>query len=598
MDQGATRRIGQGAVGPLLRALWMAWGSTRWLLAGALITQVLAALAAPVQLGMVRVLVDGVVEGRPRAQIISVVCMLVGVVVAQRLAGLANSSLLTLARDHSSADAVSRYLRTTASLDAGHLTDSRFQDRMRHAGEVAGDRFSSVVFGLVGLVGAVVGIAGLSALLLSISPAVAGLVLASMLPWIWAQQRGFAMVREVRATLLPRRRQQAYLRGLVTDPDSALELLAAGAGDAIVARHRVVSEEVLMIERPAHVRQFGLIAMGTVLGGLLLVAAFLAAALAASRGDASAGDVAAAVAGLSAFLMVTGNLANSLSGLLQHAPYLVDYFDFLATPPLLDVPAVRARIPARLGDGVVLDDVTFTYPGAASPALEGLSLTLRPGELVALVGENGAGKSTLVKLLLRFYDPDGGRISVAGVDLRACAPQEIRSRTAVVFQDFARFQFNVRDVVRLGETTAPPEDGRVWAALRSAGLEQFVAGLPSGLDTQLGPLFPGGRDVSGGQWQRLALARLFYRGADILVLDEPTSSLDPDAEAFTFARLKSELGQRIGIVSSHRFSTVRSADRIAVLHEGRLVESGTHDELLAGAGRYASMFRRQAAAYR
>ncbi|MFN2503685.1 MAG: ABC transporter ATP-binding protein [Acidimicrobiales bacterium] len=598
MDKDAPRGRANKARRPLLCALRMAWASTRWLLAGALATQVAAALAPAVQLALVRALVDGVVEGRPRAQVISVVSLLVGVVVAQRLAGLANSSLLTLARDHSSADAVSQYLETAARLDAGHLNDSGFHDRMRHAGEVASDRFSSVVFGLVGLVGAVVGMAGLSALLLSISPAVAGLVLASMVPWISAQRRGFAIVREVRATLLSRRRQQAYLRGLVTDPDSALELLAAGAGEAIVARHRALSDEVLILERPAHVRQFFLIAIGTVVGGLLLIAAFLVAALAAFRGDASPGDVAAAVAGLSAFLMVTGNLANSMSGLLQHGPYLDDYFDFLATPPLLEVPAVPAGIPASLGEGVVVDDVTFTYPGAAAPALAGVSLTLRPGELVALVGENGAGKSTLVKLLLRFFDPDAGRISVAGVDLRSCAPLEIRSRTAVVFQDFARYQFDVRDVVRLGRTAARPDDQRVWAALCSAGLDQFIVGLPSGLDTQLGPLFPGGRDLSGGQWQRLALARLFYRGADILVLDEPTSSIDPDSEAATFARLKSELGQRIGIVSSHRFSTVRTADRIAVLHEGRLIESGTHDELLAEGGRYANLFHRQAAAYR
>jgi ATP-binding cassette subfamily B protein len=598
VDQDAAHRSENEAAKPLLRALQMAWGSTRWLLAGALATQVVAALAPPVQLAAVRALVDGVVEDRPRAQVIAVVLLMVGVVVAQRLAGLANSSLMTLTRDHASADAVSRYLETASRLDAGHLTDSAFHDRMRHAGEVAGDRFGSVVFGLIGALGAVVGMAGLSAVLLSISPAVAGLVVASMVPWIWAQRRGFSIVREVRGALLPRRRQQAYLRSLVTDPGTALELLAAGAGDAIAGRHRALSDDILLLERPAHVRQFLIIATGTVVGGLLLVAAFLVAALAALSGRATPGDAAAAVAGLSAFLMITGNLANSVSGLLQHGPYLVDYFDFLATPPLLEVPAVPARIPAGLGAGIALDDVTFTYPGATAPALQEVSLTLRPGELVALVGENGAGKSTLVKLLLRFFDPDAGRISVSGLDLRACAPPEIRSRTAVVFQDFARYQFNVRDVVRLGDTTARPDDGRVWAALRSAGLDQFVAGLPGGLDTQLGPLFPGGRDVSGGQWQRLAIARLFYRAADVLVLDEPTSSLDPESEALTFARLKSELGHRVGIVSSHRFSTVRSADRIAVLHEGRLVECGTHDELLAEGGRYAQLFRRQAAAYR
>jgi ABC-type multidrug transport system fused ATPase/permease subunit len=262
------------------------------------------------------------------------------------------------------------------------------------------------------------------------------------------------------------------------------------------------------------------------------------------------------------------------------------------------VPVVPAHLPTRLDPGVEFDDVTFTYPGASTPALEGVSLAVRPGELLALVGDNGAGKSTLIKLLLRLFDPDSGRVLIGGVDLAACEPTAVRSRIAVVFQDFARYQFTLRETVRLGDPERVGDDEQVWDALRRAGLDGFVASLPAGFDTQLGPLFPGGRDLSGGQWQRLALARLFYRNADVLVLDEPTASLDADSEAVTFGRLKSELNSRIGVVSSHSFSTVRTADRVGVLHEGKLVELGTHDDLVAAGGRYAELFERQAAAYR
>ncbi len=582
--------------GALARAFVLALTSTRWLFAGALCAVVLANVGSPVQLALTRTLVDRVVEGRDRAALVSVVIAMVGVVLVQRLAGLAMGSFQTLARQRATAAAVARYLEVAAGLDAGHLDDPAFHDRMRDAGEAADNRFDAVIFGLVGLAGGVAGLLGLTALLASISPLVAVLVVASIVPWVFAEQRGFRIVRSTSWGLVTHRRKLSYFRGLVTDGSVGMELMASGAGGAIADRHRALSEEVLRLERPAHVRQFLTIAVGNLAGGVLLVAAFVAAALAAVRGDSSPGDVAALIAALGAFLMTTAVLANAISGLLEHAPYMKGYYEFLATPALLRVPAVPARLPTRV-DGVAFNRVTFTYPGASTPALCGVTLEIRPGELVALVGANGAGKSTLVKLLLRCYDPDDGTVTISGVDLRDCEPREVRSRTAVMFQDFARYQFPVRDVVAMGRPETPPSDERVKAAIRTAGLESFVARLPDGVDSQVGQLFPGGTDISGGQWQRLGLARLYFRRGDLLVLDEPTSAMDPQGEADTFARVREELGDRMGLVISHRFSTVRAADRIVVLHEGRVVEDGTHEQLLARDGHYAELFRIQAAAY-
>jgi ATP-binding cassette, subfamily B, bacterial len=225
-------------------------------------------------------------------------------------------------------------------------------------------------------------------------------------------------------------------------------------------------------------------------------------------------------------------------------------------------------------------------------------LRISRGELLALVGENGAGKSTLVKLLMRFYDPQKGSVRIGGVDLRDVDPDDLRHRIGVLFQDYATYELSIRENVVMGRPDAEVRDERVAQALRDARSEWLVRKMKKGLDSRVGRLFEGGHDLSGGEWQRLALARLMYRAADIWILDEPTSSLDPEAEAGIFAELKANLKGRIGIVISHRFSTVRIADRIAVVADGRVTELGTHEQLLRANGRYAQLFELQAAGYR
>ena len=282
----------------------------------------------------------------------------------------------------------------------------------------------------------------------------------------------------------------------------------------------------------------------------------------------------------------------------QHTTFLDDYFSFLGIEPLVPVPAKPQTIPPGQIEGIEFDDVSFTYPGGTEPAVAGLTLQIRPGELMALVGENGAGKSTLVKLLLRFYDADKGAVRVSGVNLKDVDPEALRSRVGVLFQDYATYELSVRENVMMGRPDGQVDDQRVLDALRDSRSEWLVSKMPKGLDSKVGRLFEGGHDLSGGEWQRLALARIMYRDADIWILDEPTSSLDPEAEAGIFAELKENLKGRFGIVISHRFSTVRIADRIAVVAEGRITELGTHEELLDAGGRYARLFELQAAGYR
>jgi ATP-binding cassette subfamily B protein len=242
--------------------------------------------------------------------------------------------------------------------------------------------------------------------------------------------------------------------------------------------------------------------------------------------------------------------------------------------------------------------VHFTYPRGIHEALSGVDIAVRPGELIALVGENGAGKSTIVNLLLRFYDPDRGSIRLGGVELRDADESDVRSRFGVLFQDFAKFQLSLRENVLLGRVDRPSSDDDVMSSLEAARAQFLVKTMKHGLDSKAGRLFDGGHELSGGEWQRLALARLIHRQADVWILDEPTSNLDPEAEAAIFAELKDQLHGRMGIVISHRFSTVRVADRIYVIQDGRVAESGSHDELVARGGRYAELFELQAAGYR
>jgi ATP-binding cassette subfamily B protein len=396
----------------------------------------------------------------------------------------------------------------------------------------------------------------------------------------------------------PEEREREYMGDLLAQPRTTKEIRAYVLADYLLGRHRKLSED-LFKQREQMFRSATRISM---LSGLVTGTALaLAYVFVAVQGVAGAIDPGGVVLVIGAFTTVSGALGQISSTFVavdQHTTFLDDYFSFLAIDPLVPVPAKPRSVPSRLSKGIEFDNITFSYPGGTEPAVAGLSLHIRSGELIALVGENGAGKSTLVKLLLRFYDADQGAVRVGGVDLKELNPEALRSRIGVLFQDYASYELTIRENVVMGRPAGEVDDQRVMEALRDSRSEWLVKKMPNGLDSKVGRLFEGGHDLSGGEWQRLALARIMYRDADIWILDEPTSSLDPEAEAGIFAELKENLRGRIGIVISHRFSTVRIADRIAVIADGRVTELGTHEELLEAKGRYAQLFELQAAGYR
>jgi ATP-binding cassette, subfamily B, bacterial len=495
-------------------------------------------------------------------------------------------------------EAERRLLAKASTVDLGHFDNSNWHDRLARAKRDVSWRPGDLTWSILGLSGNIVTIALMATLLARLHYLLVVLALAAAALSLLLERRMTLRMYEFFYKETPEERERQYMGDLLANPRTTKEIRAYVLADYLLGRHRDLSEG-LFKQREQMFHDATRISM---LSGLITGAALaLAYAFVAVQGISGSIDPGGVVLVIGAFASVAGTLSQISSTFVavdQHTTFLDDYFSFLAIEPLTPAPINPLPAPTTFSAGVEFDNVTFTYPGATEQALSGLDLRIRGGELIALVGENGAGKSTLVKLLLRFYDADQGAVRVGGVNLKDLTPEALRNKIGVLFQDYASYELTVRENVVMGRPDVKIDDQRVIEALQDARSEWLLKKMPKGLDSKVGRLFEGGHDLSGGEWQRLALARLMYRDADIWILDEPTSSLDPEAEAAIFAELKENLKGRIGIVISHRFSTVRIADRIAVIADGRVTELGSHDELLAAQGRYAQLFELQAAGYR
>jgi ATP-binding cassette, subfamily B, bacterial len=584
----------------VLESLRLAWRAGRRELIVIVAIQAVTIVGVLALVLVTRSLLSGVLHGdRANENVGSVVPEILalggltaGLGVAQAIASFKQRILTEVCTRY----AEDRVLAVTGSVELAAFDAPDFHDAAARA-LAAVTRMPAVIFSLSSLVRALAISLGAFVGLIALQPAFAAAVAFVLVPsWLAARQRGRAFYRFA-IGLTPQDRERRYLAHTLSDRDAAKEVRAFGLNRFLRARHDRLWEERLAELRRVASRQLRVsvasdLAASTILAGTLL--ALVALTLSDHIGLADAGATAGAIVLLGQRLTMA---AASTGGLSESALFMDDYLAFVALdrPDSAEAPAGTDPTPPL---HVRADGVTFSYAGARRHALHDVSLDVSPGEVVALVGENGSGKTTLAKLLAGLYQPEAGRVTWNGVTTASAGREELRRSVAVIFQDFLRYALPARDNIALGRHENFADDAGVHRAARIAGAHENIQSLPEGYDTMLGPAFEGGTDLSLGQWQRVALARALFRDAPFVILDEPTAALDAQAEHELFAGIRELLVGRTVLLISHRFSSVREADRIHVMQGGTIIESGTHDELIERGGRYAELFYLQAAPYR
>ncbi len=490
-----------------------------------------------------------------------------------------------------------RLMEHAATLDLAQFESSAEQDRIERARTQITWR-ASLLTQVFGQVQDALTVATLAAGLVAYAPWLIALLVLALVPAFLGELHFNAQGYRLNYVRTPERRQLDYLRYLATSVDTAKEVKLFGLNPFLVERFARFAQGVYDDRKALAVRRAAWGAALATLGSLAYYAAYAIIAWRTVAGEFSIGDL-TFLAG--SFLRLRGLLEGLLLGFSQiagQALYLEDLFSFFAVRPAIVSPERPVPFPARLERGIVFEGVGFRYPDTERWAVRGLDLAFLAGESVALVGGNGAGKTTIVKLLARLYDPTEGRILVDGRDLRDYDLAGLRRGIGVIFQDFVRFHLTAGENIGLGAIDASGDEARIRDAAGRSLAAPVIERLPRGYGQVLGRRFEEGVELSGGEWQKVAIARAYMREAGVLVLDEPTAALDARAEYEVFQRFRDLTRGRTAILISHRFSTVRMADRIVVLEDGRVAESGSHAELLARDGRYAELFELQAQGYR
>jgi ATP-binding cassette subfamily B protein len=587
------------------RAVRFVWQSTRgWTLLNSFLLVVQGILPL-VPLYLTKLMVDAVAAGisaPDKDAALRHVLWLVGALAAVTLfsalirliSGLVGEWQSHIVTDHMN-DVL---LAKSIEVDVEYYESAKYYDTLHRAQREAPFRPISIVNGLSQIAMNGVSLLAIGALLLSFHWIIAVIlflaVSAAAALRIVHTGKLYRWQRENTAT----ERQAGYYHGILTGGGHSKEVRLFDLGKLFMDRardlRRKLREGRLTLSRQRALADFAAQTFATT----AIYGCYAFVAYQAIGGRLTVGDL---VMYYQAFQRVQGYLQgilSSLTGLYADNLFLSNLYEFLDLKRTVAEPAVAQPVPQPMRTGIVLDHVSFQYPGSTRKAIEDVSLAIRPGEVVALVGENGSGKTTLIKLMCRLYDPTGGSITFDGIDLRQFETHALRREIAIIFQNYARYHLSAEENIWLGNAALPPDRERVAAAARRSGADEVIRGLPRGYDTILGKSFADGEELSMGEWQKVALARAFMRDAQILVLDEPTSSMDAKAEYEVFQSFRKLVAGRTAILISHRFSTVRMADRIYVLQHGKVIEGGSHDELILAGGIYARLFEMQAQHYR
>ncbi|HSR06640.1 MAG TPA: ABC transporter ATP-binding protein [Bryobacteraceae bacterium] len=488
-------------------------------------------------------------------------------------------------------------MKHASTLDLQSFEDPTFYDQLERARCQSTDRIG-ILKALGEALQQAITLLSLSVGVMLFSPLMFALIILAVVPAFLSESYFASLTYSLAYSQVPLRREMDYLRDLGTKKESAKELKLFKLGDFLYERFSQINDELIGRNRNLAKRRMRSGALFLVLGSLGYYGVYAALLFRTVHGGLTLGELtflAGALAGCSRQVQA---VFSSFTDIAHQALFLTDLFALFAVQPKIRNAVNAIPAPRAIRDGFEFRKVSFAYPGSDRLILKDVNLRIAAGERIAVVGENGQGKSTLVKLIPRLYEPTSGKILLDGIDLREYDIDSLRREIGVIFQDFVHYDMTARENITLGRIECARDQFRLHEAARKSGAGKVIDSLPHGFDQMLGKRFEDGTDLSGGEWQKFALARAYLRDAEILILDEPTAALDALAEYEVFSRFAELTKGKIAILISHRLSTVRMADRIVVLKDGEIHEEGTHHQLIANGGRYASMFELQAASYR
>ncbi|MDX1419942.1 MAG: ABC transporter ATP-binding protein [Rubricoccaceae bacterium] len=602
-----------GALRHLPRLFRLVWATSPWMMAADVALRLVRALLPVVTLYVGKLIIDEVVRllgagvafdgvgawfGSGELDRLLVLLLVeLGLAVLADVLGRAVALLDSLLGDLFTNATSVRLMAHAATLDLAQFEDADFYDRLERARRQTTGRMV-LMSQVLGQAQNLVTVATFAAGLVVYAPALLLLLALALVPAFLGEAHFNAQSYSLTYAWTPERRELDYLRHAGASDITAKEVKVFGLNGYLTERYRLLADGFYRANRTLAVRRAAWGGALAAVGAVGYYAAYAVIVYRTVRGEFTIGDLTFLAGSFARMRTLLEGLLSSFSSVAGQALYLDDLFSFFEIRPRIASPEAPRPVPQPIHEGFVFDDVGFRYPGSERWALRGLSFTLQAGEALALVGENGAGKTTLVKLLARLYDPDEGRILLDGHDLREYDLDALRAAVGVIFQDFVRYHLTAGENIAVGRIEALEDRARIEDAAARGLADAVIERLPEGYEQVVGRRFERGVELSGGEWQKVALARAYMRDAQLLILDEPTAALDARAEYEVFQRFKALTEGKTAVLISHRFSTVRMADRILVLDGGRLEEIGTHEELLARGGRYAELFELQAAGYR
>ena len=586
---------------PAIRLVWRA--SPRWTTVHIILILVSGVLPLA-SLYLTKLIIDTITasnlatEGKIVFQQILLLLILAGVVtlittICNSLAELANTIQGQKIVDYTQSVIQAKAIE----VDLEFYENPQYHDTLERAQEEAYDRPRKIVADLIKVAQNTVLLVAMVSLLLSLHWGIAGVLFVAAIPALLVRIKYAKVMYHWYRQWTSMERKAEYLDWLVTGDNFAKEIRLFNLGNLFRERFRHLRSHIHQKTIQIATQQALASLIAKVIAGILIFSAYSIIVRQTIEGVLKIGDLVLYHQAFQKGSNALQGLLGSLSGLYEDNLFLANLYEFLNFQPQIVAPSQPQPVPIPMQKGIRFENVNFQYQDTTRHALKNLNLALNPGETIALVGENGSGKTTLIKLLCRLYDPTSGSITIDGIDLRQFDPVKLRCQISVMFQDYVKYYFTARENIRLGNIDLTPTTASIETAAQKAGADWVIQSLPFGYDTVLGKWFDRGEELSIGQWQKIALARSFLRDSQVIILDEPTSAIDPQAESEIFLKFRQLIGDRTAILISHRLSTVKMADCIYVMERGAIVESGTHKQLIQLNGLYAKMFETQALNY-